>query len=65
MLFGIEEKGRPLTNIKADLEQALKLIAPVNASLAIAIELKTFRRSTLQGSIQALRKAADLLEGIK
>jgi len=54
-----------VTNIKDDLEQAMRLVAPVTASIGLALECKTFRRSTLKGSIAALRKAADLLEGIK
>jgi hypothetical protein len=52
-------------NIKADLEKAMRLVAPVVASIGLALECKTFKRSTLKGSVRALREAADLLEGIK
>lgn len=54
-----------MTNIKSDLDQALRLVAPVVASLGLALECHRFKRSALKGSVQALRKAADLLEGIK
>jgi hypothetical protein len=42
----------------------MNLIAPVAGSLALAIECKRLSRSKLLGSIEALRKAADILEGI-
>jgi hypothetical protein len=53
-----------MPNIQKDLEHAMRLVAPVVASIGLALECKTVRRSALKGSIDALRKAADLLEGL-